>query len=386
MKLDGAPVLPALAHDGVVRADQARDQLVALLPTPVPSNHAPCLLPLPGGDLLAVWFGGSDEGNPDICLWSSRLEHGSGTWTPAEQLTDDPDRSDQNPALFAAPDGAVWLLYPSQLARRPDREETFNLQHTAEVRRMVSRDGGRTWSAPEVFLDRPGTFLRQPPQVLASGRWVLPTWVSTDDGNKNGSDVTVVHLSDDEGETWRAVEVPDSAGCVHANVVELAPDRLVALFRSRYADHVYLATSEDGGETWSRPSPTELPNNNSSITALRLPSGRLGVVCNDLGFNSGRTQVFWPFERPSVTLAASDDAGRTFAWRRVVEVGDGFTGRANLRANRRHEYPGLAVDADGHLHVTYAHESRRCIKHVVVTEAWLDGQAQVLDGDCKLWS
>lgn len=379
-------IRPALAADGALYFDETRGLHEALIPTAMPSNHANGLLELPDGEVLCVWFAGSDEGNPDIAIWQSRLDPATGVWSPAEQLTDDPDRSDQNPSLFRTPDGELWLLYASQLARRPDRHETFNLQHTAELRRKRSSDNGHTWSEHEVLFERPGTFARQPVQVLSNGRWIFPTWISFDDGNKNASDVTVMQVSDDEGVTWRAIEVPRSAGCVHANVVELEPGQLVALYRSRYADHIYLSTSHDFGDTWSAPGATELPNNNSSIAAARLPGGRLGVVFNDIGFNRTRSQVFWPYERPSVTLAASADAGRTFPWRRVVETGDAFTGDANLRANHRHEYPSMLVATDGRVHIAYSFHTRECMKHVIVDEAWLDGELQVITGDCKLWS
>ncbi|WP_204270135.1 exo-alpha-sialidase, partial [Klebsiella aerogenes] len=38
--------------------------------------------------------------------------------------------------------------------------------------------------------------------------------------------------------------------------------------------------SGDQGRTWSPPRPTSLPNNNSSIQAIRLQDGRLAMVHN----------------------------------------------------------------------------------------------------------
>ena len=67
---------------------------------------------------------------------------------------------------------------------------------------------------------------------------------------------------------------------VHANVVELEPGRLAAFMRSRAADFIYRSESTDNGDSWSDPVPTSLPNNNSSISALKLRSGRVAIAYN----------------------------------------------------------------------------------------------------------
>ena len=94
--------------------DPAR--IEAFIPTPCVQNHAAFLLPLPGGDMGCVWFGGTQEGVPDISVHFSRLEAGADRWSPAERLSDDPTRSEQNPLLFHAPDGKLWLLWTAQIS------------------------------------------------------------------------------------------------------------------------------------------------------------------------------------------------------------------------------------------------------------------------------
>ena len=42
--------------------------------------------------------------------------------------------------------------------------------------------------------------------------------------------------------------------------VRLKNGKYVAFFRSRFADHIFRATSDDG-KTWTSPHATELPNN-----------------------------------------------------------------------------------------------------------------------------
>jgi hypothetical protein len=109
----------------------------AFLPTACVQNHAANLCVLPGGDLGCVWFGGTQEGLPDISVWFSRLERSATRWCDPVQLSHDRDRSEQNPILFVAPDSRLWLLYTAQ---------RFGNQDTAIVRFRTSDDGGRTWS------------------------------------------------------------------------------------------------------------------------------------------------------------------------------------------------------------------------------------------------
>ena len=50
--------------------------------------------------------------------------------------------------------------------------------------------------------------------------------------------------------------------------VRLASGRLLVFYRSRGADAIYQAHSDDDGASWSAPRRTALPNNNSGIQAL----------------------------------------------------------------------------------------------------------------------
>ncbi len=377
--------VPCQPMDGKLYYYERTGKVEALIPTPFRSNHACCMSECDNGNLICVWFAGSDEGNGDISVALSQFDAEKGVWSEAHQITSDEQRAEQNPALFRHPNGELWLVYPAQMSRQAMSGETFNLQYTAVVRKKVSKDNGNTWGPEEQMFPETGVFTRQPIQVLSNGRWILSTWLCFNDDTKNGSDITVFRISDDEGKNWHSVEVPDSHGCVHANVIELEEGKLLALFRSRSADYIYLSKSEDYGEHWTEPKPTELPNNNAGLSAIRLASGRIAVVYNEQSFNDDRNIIMWPFERSSVTIAVSEDQGKTWPSRRVVEPGEGFCGKGNLRSNFRYEYPYLFQAADGTLHICYSYHSRQCMKHVMVDENWIYGEHQRIEGDCKLW-
>jgi predicted neuraminidase len=382
--------------------DPAR--IEAFIPTPCVQNHASFLMPLPGGDLGCVWFGGTQEGVPDISVHFSRLAPGAERWSDPVRLSDDPTRSEQNPLLFPAPDGRLWLLWTAQVSGNQD---------TAIVRRRISEDGGRNWGPVEtLFGERPGsgTFIRQPIVALGNGDWVLPIFhcPTPPSGAWTGNeDTSAVMISSDGGRSWTEHAVPGSTGLVHMNVLDLLDRGLVAFFRSRWADNIYASRSSDGGRTWTEPAPTELPNNNSSIQAARLANGHLAMVYNhssaadatdrrlslydDLGEEGepapaappsttgggGGRSAFWGAPRAPMTLAISEDEGRTWPWRRNLEVGDGYcmTTHAKEGLNREFSYPSIRQTPDGTIHITYTYW-RQAIKYVRVAEDWARSAAR----------
>lgn len=363
-----------LKEDGRLYHNGLLDSVEALIPNQFTSVHAADLVELPNGDLLACWFAGSDEGNADISIAVSRLKAGESQWSQGGIVSDDPLRSEQNPSLFLAPNGELWLMYTAQVSRTPECQPNFNLQYTAEIRRKISRDNGYTWGPTETMFSRPGSFCRQKIQVLSNGRWIFGNWICFPDETRNGSDISVVQISDDEGKSWRCVEIPNSAGRVHANLIEIKPGKITAFFRSRFADYIYVAYSDDYGETWTEPEKTVLPNNNSSISAIRLQSGALALIYNAVRFNDDQTKTVWPFQRCPVTFAISDDGGKTWPFRRVIEMGEGFVGEYNDINNRRYEYPVMMQGKNGKIHAAYSYGNRRCVKYICVDEKWIRGE------------
>lgn len=391
-----------ITPDGLVKRADGAD--FAYLPAPTVQSHAANLLTLPDGRLGCVWFGGTQEGVPDISIWFSTLEPGSTRWSDAVQLSDDSTRSEQNPILFVAPDKALWLLYTAQKAGNQD---------TAEVRRRISLDSGRTWGDVETLFpanQTGGVFVRQLPVVLPSGRLIIPIFrCITTPGEKwvGNSDDSAVMISDDAGATWTEHVLPGSLGCVHMNIQPVADGSLLALFRSRWADSIYESRSTDDGSTWSEPVPTELPNNNSSIQFVALTDGRLALVYNhsragegterrlslydeidDDGLAEEQGQVaepdatafpeddgvkraFWGTPRSPMTLAISEDSGRSWPIRRNLDVGDGYCLSNNSRdgLNREYSYPSIHQGPDGALNIAYTY-FRQAIKFVRVDPQW----------------
>lgn len=368
----------------------------AFIPSEAVQNHAANLHVLDNGDLLCVWFAGTQEGIPDISIYLSRLNKGANKWTKPVKLSDDPTRSEQNPVLFSAPDGKLWLLYTAQKSGNQD---------TAVIRYRISEDQGYTWGEIDTLFDTPGIFIRQPITVLDNGDWLLPIWYCyTNPGEKwtGNKDVSAVKISSDQGRTWIEVPVPDSLGCVHMNIEKLDDGRLIALFRSRWADHIYQSESSDNGRTWSSPRPTSLPNNNSSIQFTKLSNGHLALVFNNISAtesmerraslyddiedeeeeltgnaeavsSNDERQAFWGAPRAPMTIAISKDNGATWSAARNIEIGDGYamTNNSKDKLNREYSYPSIKQSADGKIHIAFTY-FRQAIKYVVISEPFVE--------------
>jgi len=367
------PLMPGLTPDGRLYRNADMGTVEARLPSGgYPTAHAPAMLELPDGALLCCWFAGTYEGSADIRIICSRLEKDGEQWSEPVEISGDPERSEQNPSLFAGNDGAVWAIYTAQKDRQAGKD---NMQFTSQIRVQKSTDGGKTWGPYETLFAREGSFCRQPIQVLSNGRWIFANWLCTDSPDGLSGDPTALQISDDEGKTWRQIDMPGSRGRVHANVVELGDGRLVAFMRSREADFIYRSESADWGETWSVPVPTPLPNNNSSISAIRLKSGRIAIAYNPTCTPDPQPgKAAWPGLRCPVAVALSEDGGLTFPLIRWMERGEGFMGEENRTNNRQYEYPFLMQGRDGMLHLAYAAYTRAGVKYVRFSEADVMGQ------------
>ncbi len=378
-------------QDGVMRAHATEPgRTETWLKSPCVQNHAANLLELRNGDIACVWFGGSQEGIPDISPYFARLPKGGSVWSDPVRLSDDMSRSEQNPILSYGPDGKLWLIFTAQVGGN---------QETALVRYRTSGDEGATWTPVQTLIDEPGTFVRQPPLLRANGDWLLPIFLcrTTPGAKWTGElDISEVRISRDGGQSWSRHEVPGSLGCVHMSIVE-SQNGLIALFRSRWADFVYLSRSDDGGRNWSVPQPTALPNNNSSIQALRLHNGKLAVIHNhSSALNASERRLslyddleddgdghvptaptqgrsaFWGAPRAPLTLAISEDDGATWPMIRDLEQGDGYciTNNSREQLNRELSYPSIIQSQAGRLYVAFTY-FRQAIKLVSLDVSWM---------------
>ncbi len=299
-----------------------------------PSCHASTIVETPDG-LLAAWFGGSREGADDVCIYTARKT--GDRWSAPEKVADGRMPGDDrqyptwNPVLFQPRNKPLLLFY--KVGPRPH-------SWWGMVRR--SRDHGRTWSEPERLPEGFMGPVRAKPVELGDGTLLCGSSTEHD-----GWRVQMERFRD--GEWSRTEPLNDAAewGAIQPTILQHGPEVIQILCRSRQ-QVILEAWSRDGGRTWSRLSPTPLPNPSSGIDAVRLQDGRFLLVYNHT--RRGRDRL---------NVAVSRD-GRTWEAALLLENEPG-----------EYSYPAVIEARDGRVHATYTWQRRR-IRHVVIDPARLE--------------
>jgi predicted neuraminidase len=354
----------ATQFDGKFRA-RANGVEEAFLERLFPSSHAANLLKLQSGDLLCFWFSGTQEGESNVAIVMSRLVKGSEQWAKTVEIDHQSGKSFQNPVAFQTADGRIWLLHTSQ----PPKQG----QAKAEVLYLMSDDGGQTWASPRPLFKQPGSFIRQPPVLISNKAWLLPMYYTPGHSITNGaeSDYSAVKITSDGGKRWRECKVPGSNGLVQQSIIKLGTGRFLGFFRSRYADFIYKSTSEDGCN-WTVPTPSHMPNNNSSIQSTILRDGSLIIAFNNSSAGTTRNKTGASVRSP-LSIALSQNGGDTWPWIRDIETGSSerrSESQGDGGMEEEYSYPSLLQDSDGKIDVAYTY-NRVAIKIVRFDEGWV---------------
>lgn len=216
-----------------------------------------------------------------------------------------------------------------------------------------SKDEGATWTPARTIGEPEGVWYVMNERMiqLASGRLVVPVshmpkGAGTYEGDRN---LGLCFFSDDGGKSWarsrKPVDLADARGMAEPAVAEVE-GRLIMLARTG-SGFLYRAWSEDGGDTWSAPEPTELVSACSSLTLKRFPDGGLIVFYNHAApLGPG---AFFP--RTPLCYAVSADGGRS--WGEPVLVDEAGA----LLRDRQNIYPGIVFTDEGMVVVYSTHEA-----------------------------
>ncbi len=354
-------------------------------------NHAPQLCWVNSDLLACVWMAGGGEGTSGMSIYLSLLESNSQSWTLPQIISKDSTRSEQNPLLFVSQD-SLHLIHSAQAVRdvREAAEKldgsSFSMQWTALLRhqtisvKSILVDQRNTWnqeawSEPQDLLPTT-SFCRHPPQPLPSGEFLLPIYRSLETGGSFGHDYSQVLSLCSEGRAKAdPLNVPNSIGRVHGSIAFSSNgSHLLQFFRSRLADNIYRSVSNDNGQNWSEPQATSLPNNNSSIQAIRLSSGRLAIIYNRFGLRKQTSELQpwgeanWPQTRWPLSIAISPDDGDNWPYIRDIDTGLGYHGTMNWTFNGQLAYPCILEGEPGELHIAYSWAGREAIRYVCLRE------------------
>jgi predicted neuraminidase len=370
-----------------VRADELLFVRSEIFPANPKHNHASCVVETKPGRLLAVWYSGSGERKADdVVIEGAWRNRGDSRWGRKFLMADTPGYPDCNPALFAAPDGSLWLFWPTILDHHwegallkyarcdrpgdesgPPRWSRTGVLHVtprgfaADMKRAIAGldasdkkryrnqlDEDERRSGDELY-QRLGWMPRVHAVALPSGRWLLPLYSDT-------FSASIMAISEDRGQTWLASRPLIGFGNIQPSLVRRNDGVLVAFMRDNGPHRrIRLSTSKDDGLSWSSVTDSPFPNPGAGIEAIRLANGHWLLVYNDTAVG-----------RHSLAIAVSADEGATWKWTRHLE-------RA-LPGQGQFHYPSVIQAADGSIHVTYTYRLKgqgSTIEHVQLNEAWL---------------
>ena len=300
--------------------------------------------------LVAAWFGGTREKNPDVGIWVSY--HDGLKWSLPLEVANGIQHQDLrypcwNPVLYQPPGDAPTLLF-FKVGPSPS-------SWWGEL--MVSYDRGRTFvnrrRLPE-GIDGP---VRCKPILLGDGETLLCGSSTEYEGWRvHFESVELENGEPGRSSTWKRIGPINDASqfnAIQPTFLQHADGSLQVLCRTKEGV-VASSSSNDEGSTWTKLEATSLPNPNSGIEAVTLKDGRHLLVYNPL--DSGNTG--WG-KRSILSLAISDD-GKD--WRRLADLEKEQSGEFS--------YPAIIQSEDGLVHVTYTWKRTR-VKHVVIDPAKL---------------
>lgn len=306
---------------------------------PFKECHASTIVELSKGKLLASWFGGTRESNPDVTIWLSFYENGK--WNAplsiADGIVNDTLRYPcWNPVLFKTKEGKLFLFY--KVGKNP---------RTWWGMMRYSTDDGKHWSKAEKLPENMLGAIKNKPIQLENGDILHPT--STESLDEKTWHIHL-ELCDKDGGNWQHIAVENGTfGVIQPTILRHSKTRLQLLSRSRQ-NQIVQAWSGDNGQTWSALSVTNLPNPNSGIDAVTLKNGLQVLVYNPL--KRGKD---WSNGRNKLVVAMSKDG---IKWRDIYTLEDTKEGEFS--------YPAIIQSVDGWVHITYT-LNRKNIKYVVLS-------------------
>jgi predicted neuraminidase len=295
-------------------------------------HHAATITAFPDGELLTAWYSyPGDEELAGSAIFMARRPAGGAAWEEP-RLHIDRNEGDGNPVLYGEGD-AVWLF---------QAVVPFGWS-TAHIEMQRSADRGRTWTSPVEIAGPLGANARYAPVRIQDGGLLLPAY---DDLLKR-----CLFFASSDGDQWALQSIVETGGDHHPiqpSITAMADGRLLAVMRNTGRDWLWAMASDDSGLHWSQPIDSGFQNPGSAAALIRLSGDRLVLIYNDS-----------PSERRPLSVALSQDEGRTWPFRRVLADGD-----------ESYSYPSAVQSADGLIHIVYSLERRR-IQHVTLNEAWI---------------
>lgn len=313
---------------------------------PFPECHASTLVDAANGNIVAAWFGGTEEGNDDVEIWFSQLDSDKKIWSAPKMVADGVYEGKRypcwNPVLVTQGDQLI-LFYKVG----PSPSTWWGMW-------KVSKDSGETWGPatrlPENILGP----IKNKPILRSDGSWLC--------GSSSEHDGWRAHVEVGQPDllNWKLIgplNAKDEMESIQPTFLRLKDKSILMLCRTKSAQKISMTISKDEGQTWDRLSLLDLPNPNSGIDAVTLKDGRHLLVYNHTTRDSRKPGG----ARAELNVAISDDG---LHWSAVTQLEKEDKGEFS--------YPAVIEGKDGLVHITYTW-NRQKIRYVVMDPTKIKG-------------
>ena len=276
------------------------------------SVHSATAIEIAGGGIRAFWYGGSREGAKDVAIYSSVFDPSSSSWSPQEVVTTREETARDleryvkklgNPVAARDAKGRLWLFYVSV---------SVGGWSGSAVNFRISEDDGASFGPARRLVASPllnvGTLVRGPVVSFEDGTIGLPVYHEL-----LGKFGELLRIGPD-GNLLEKIRLSHGRSSLQPVVVPVGEHEAVAFLRSSGGSprRVLAVRTEDGGRTWGDLEPTDLPNPDAAISALRtsgercssrITTARSTGAISRLAFPAtadGASRVSRPSSRPSL--------------------------------------------------------------------------------------
>lgn len=260
---------------------------VAVSPNPGAGEPRSCSSPmtcrLQNGDILCVYRRGTTKHSRDGVFIVQRSTDAGCTWSDPITIHDGMrhpiPESVHAGAVCQVQDGTVLAMFTAVEAKDPEAYIFSETGRQLEQRFYVARssDDGRTWTSPRLHI-LPNTpslrYINSCPLALPDGRLIVPLEVTT--ATKHQAVMTSYYSS--SAATFEpfvaCAEDPTGQLSFGDPTLTRLPDGRVLMWLWAFVNatevtvQTHACMSDDGGRTWSQPSPTEICCQRSALLSL----------------------------------------------------------------------------------------------------------------------
>ena len=313
--------------------------------------HSPGIV-LEDGRFSIVWFEGSEEAQADVDIHAAHFSRAGETWQATE------------PAPYATRAALGAAFEPQQLVVTLGNTIQNEAAEGALYATVVSVGGWAMASVADVRMGPGGPVsarkLNLSP-LLNRSHLVKSPMVEYEDGSHGlpayfemGSAYALLARMDARGRVIDTRRMPaKGVKAIQPMIVPLDATRAVAFLRDFDPSwKLWISRTNDGGQTWSEVTPTDIANSSAPVAALSLGGDRILAVMND---DAER--------RHELRMSLSEDGGNS--WRMIHRLRDD-AGDAR--------YPMLRRLPSGDILLTYSHSTKRGIRAHLFNDPWVAAQ------------